>query len=77
MDNMKLYIDADWTPAELEAKSYQNPHKISDPVEYHEAYRQRRNQTRFWNAVVQRCLVVSIGLFLWACALALLVGGAR
>lgn len=69
-----LYLDADWTPAELEAKAFENPHKISDPVEYHEAYRQRRNQVRFWNAVVQRCLVASIGIFVWACVLALLVG---
>lgn len=74
MNEKELFIDADWAPAELEAKAYQNPHKISDPVEYHEAYRQRRNQTRFWNAVVQRCLVASIGIFIWACVLALLVG---
>lgn len=72
-----LYLDADWTPAELEAKAFQNPNKIDNPVEYHEQYRQRRKQTRFWNAVVQRCLVASIGIFLWACVLALLVGGAN
>ena len=74
MNEKELFIDADWAPSELEAKAYQNPHKISDPVEYHEAYRQRRNQTRFWNAVVQRCLVASIGIFIWSCVLALLVG---
>ena len=69
-----LYMDADWAPAELEAKAYQNPHKISDPVEYHEAYRQRRNWSRKMNTFVQRCLVASIGIFIWSCVLALLVG---
>lgn len=69
-----LYLDAEWSPAELEAKAYQNPHKISDPVEYHAKYRAWRSGVRFWDSVVQRCLVVSIGLFLWACVLALLLG---
>ena len=74
MNEKELYMDADWTPAELETKAFENPNKISDPVEYHEAYRELRNWSRKVDAFVQRCLVVSIGLFLWACALALLVG---
>ena len=75
MSEKELYIDADWESAALEAKAYQNPHKISDPVKYHEDYRERRNWSRKVDAFVQRCLVVSVGLFLWACVLALLIGG--
>lgn len=70
MNEKELYMDADWTPAEREiAQRNQRAMDYSD-----ECRRNRRNWTRKVDAFVQRCLVASVGIFIWACVLALLVG---
>ena len=61
------YLDADW--------DYENPNKISDPVEYHQRYREWRRSGRRFMAFVQRVFLGSVLFFLWACVLALLIGG--
>lgn len=69
MDKLKLYLDADWTPEEIAERN-----RLAKDYSY--ACRRRwRDRSRKIDTFVQRLLVGSIGLFLWACVLALLVGG--
>lgn len=60
------YLDADW--------DFENPNKVSNPVEYHQMYRERRRIKRRFDAFVQRMLAGSVLFFLWVFVLALLLG---
>ena len=62
-------LDAHWEAVP------ENPQRCSDPMAYIERVRRSR-QASYWRgrAFVQRCLLVSSGLFVWAMLLALLWG---
>lgn len=61
MTNPNQALDALWTPVSAE--------------EYVERCRRRRlARRRRRNAAIQRLLTISLGLFAWACVLALIVG---
>lgn len=67
MDKMTV-MDADWSPAEIKERNRR-------ALDYLESNRKRRrNWSRKVDTFVQRLLVASIGIFIWACVLALLVG---
>ena len=62
-------MDADWTPAEIGERNRR-------ALDYLEANRKRRRDwSRRVDTFVQRLLATSVGLFLWVCVLALLIGG--
>ena len=64
-------LDADWTSAEREIAE-----RNWAAMDYSGRCKEKRRRfSRRMTALVQRCLAVSIGVFLWACVLALLIGG--
>ena len=63
-----LYLDADWTPLEMEDRKA----RAADYCK--RVFRRRRDQSRMISAIIQRLILGSAAFFLWAVLLALLVG---
>ena len=64
-----LYLDADWTPAELEERE-----RMAEEYS-RRCYVSRRARVRRFGTMVERALFGSVLFFLWVCVLALLIGG--
>ena len=63
-----MYLDADWTPIEMEARKA----RAADYCK--RVFRRRRDQSRMISATIQRLILGSAAFFLWAVLLALLMG---
>ena len=64
-----LYLDAEWSPAEMHERE-----RIAEAYS-RRCYVRRRAKARRFGMMVERVLFGSVLFFLWACVLALLIGG--